>query len=266
MTHDVNFDGIAGAFEQTVYGSSKGYIRLSVLWEDMLSGIPHLAGGGLSVLDAGGGAGHIAMRLAGLGNEVVLCDPSREMLDRAQRAIEEAGLTSHVRIVQAPIQQLTARLNGAFDVITCHAVLEWLQNPKEALSDLAQLLKPDGLLSLMVYNRDAVLLKLVLNGEFEQALSDYQTTSAPRGWGDGATPLQEEQIRAWIAELGLEVTQKAGIRIFHDHLPGNARSPQRVDALLDVEQALRGQEPFASLGQHTHLLCQRSSPREAAAR
>jgi S-adenosylmethionine-dependent methyltransferase len=266
VTHDVNFDGIAGTFEQTIYGSSKGYIRLSVLWEDMLGGIPHLADGGLSVLDAGGGAGHIAVRLAGLGNDVVLCDPSREMLDRAQHTIEQAGLASHVRVVHAPIQQLTAMLDETFDVITCHAVLEWLQNPREALSDLAQLLKPAGLLSLMFYNRDAVLLKLALNGEFEQALSDYQSASARRGWGDGATPLQEEQIRAWIAELSLEVIQKAGIRIFHDHLPESARSPQRVDALLDVEQALRGQEPFASLGQHTHLLCQGSSPRAATAR
>jgi S-adenosylmethionine-dependent methyltransferase len=266
VTHDVNFDGIAGTFEQTIYGSSKGYIRLSVLWEDMLSGIPQLANGGLSVLDAGGGAGHIAMRLAGLGNDVVLCDPSREMLHRAQHAIEEAGLTGHIRIVHAPIQQLTTMLDRTFDVLTCHAVLEWLQNPKAALGDLAQLLKPSGLLSLMFYNRDAVLLKLALNGEFEQVLSDYQSTSARRGWGDGANPLQEEQIRAWIAELGLEVIQKAGIRIFHDHLPENARSPKRVDALLNVEQALRGQEPFASLGQHTHFLCQRTSLREAAAR
>jgi hypothetical protein len=36
-------------------------------------------------------------------------------------------------------------------------------------------------------------------------------------------PLQEEKISAWIAELGLEVRQKAGIRIFHDHLRAHAR-------------------------------------------
>lgn len=255
--HDVNFDGIAGTFEQDIYCSSKGYIRLSVLWEDMMGGIPRLADGGLSVLDAGGGAGHIAVRLAGLENRVVLCDPSREMLDRAQHAIEEADLTSRVRLVHAPIQRLTTMLDGTFDVITCHAVLEWLQSPKTALGDLAQLLKSDGLLSLMFYNRDAVLLKLVLNGEFEQALADFRTTPAPRGWGEGATPLQEEHLRGWIAELGLEVIHKAGIRIFHDHIPASALPPERLGSLLEVERALCADEPFASLGQHTHLICRR---------
>jgi hypothetical protein len=69
---DVNFDGIATAFEAEIYGSSKGRIRLAVLWDDLLAAVPAVAAGGLSVLDAGGGAGHMAVRLTRTGQ-----DPSR---------------------------------------------------------------------------------------------------------------------------------------------------------------------------------------------
>jgi SAM-dependent methyltransferase len=152
MGSDVNFDGIATAFEDEIYGSSKGRIRLEVLWDDLLEGVPALARGGLRILDAGGGAGHMAVRLGRLGNEVVLCEPSREMLDRAEAAIGEAGLLGMVRTVRTGIQDLAGVLEDeAFDVITCHAVLEWLADPQAAIGRLAEQLGSNGLMSLMFY-------------------------------------------------------------------------------------------------------------------
>ena len=56
--------------------------------------------------------------------------------------------------------------------------------------------------------------------------------------------------------LGLRVRTKAGIRIFHDHLPGGLQNRDELEALLKVEKEMRGQEPFASLGQHVHLVCE----------
>ncbi len=61
-----------------------------------------------------------------------------------------------------------------------------------------------------------------------------------------------------MGELGLRVRSKAGIRILHDHVPEDLRRPERIGELLEAEKRLRSQEPFASLGQHTHLVCERS--------
>jgi len=91
MTPDADFDRIAASFEEDVYGSTKGAVRLAVLWDDLLSGIPGLSRGGLHVLDAGGGSGHLAVPLAALGNAVVLCDPSEEMLAMAAERAREGG-------------------------------------------------------------------------------------------------------------------------------------------------------------------------------
>jgi len=224
----------------------------------MLENMPRLADGGLRILDAGGGAGHIAVRLAGLGHEVVLCDSSREMLDRAQEAVNEADLADRVRIVHAPIQQLDSMLDGPFDLIACHAVLEWLADPHNTLDELVSFLRLDGELSLMFYNRNARLLKLILSGAFDDAMLECSSPPPPRGSDGHANSLAEDEVTAWIVELGLGVRSKAAVRIFHDHIPTDSRPPDWLEGLLTVEMALRAREPFASLGQHTHLVCARS--------
>ena len=257
---DTSFGGISASFERDIYASTKGYVRLGVLWEDLSAAIPEVRRGGLSVLDAGGGAGHITLLLARSGNKVVLYDPSQEMLDRADESVRRAGLSGSVTTVRSTIQDLEEQIDGRFDLVVCHAVLEWLADPQEAVGHLVKFMKPrGGLLSLMFYNREAAFLKRVFRGEFAEALRERRDGFSPRGWGSGCTPLAEEEVRGWLEGLGLKVRSKAGIRIFHDHLPsGTLDDQQRLEDLLKVEKGLRGQEPFASLGQHIHLVCEKT--------
>lgn len=198
----------------------------------------------------------MALRMGRLGNKVVLCDPSREMLSKADESIRKADLPGSVTTIHSSIQDLGKLISGKFDVITCHAVLEWLVDPKATLEDLVKFLKHDGRLSLMFYNRNAALLKQILRGEFSAALREHKEDSSPRGWGSGATPLAEEVVSEWLDKFGLKVRSKAGVRIFHDHLPSGAQNREQLDGLLEVERELRKQEPFASLGQHIHLVCE----------
>ena len=255
---DADFDSIAELFESDIYGSSKGRIRLRVLWEDVTSEIPSLAEGGLSVLDAGGGAGHFTVLLAMLGHSVVLCEPSRELLERAEAAAQQGGVADRVTVVHASIQDLGEHLSEQFDLVTCHAVLEWLADPRETLGALIKFMRPGGWLSLMFYNHHAGLLKRVLRGEFAEALKGERDGFAPRGWGTGAIPLREETVRGWLDAAGVRVRSKAGIRIFHDHVPERFIE-DGFDALLELGLALRGTEPFASLAQHIHLVGERGT-------
>jgi len=258
MRSDTCFDDIASTFQDEIYGAPKGRVRLEVLWTDLVTELPEIAAGGLSCLDAGGGAGQISLRLARSNNRVLLCDPSQEMLERAGRAVAQAGLTSLVSLMCAPIQELHRQRSDQFDIVLCHAVLEWLAGPKSALRDLVPFLKPTGRLSLMFYNRHAALQRQIFRGEYVEARRELDAGCGPRGWRKGCVPLAEETVRAWLAELGLKVRSKAGIRIFHDYLPEALRTPERLEGLVEAEKAFRKQEPFASLGHHLHLICERT--------
>jgi S-adenosylmethionine-dependent methyltransferase len=122
---------------------------------------------------------------------------------------------------------------------------------------IVPLLAADGQLSLLFYNRHAAFLKRVLRGELGVALQELEGDWQPRGWGKGCVPWAETEVRAWLAELGLVVRSRAGIRIFHDHVPAEVRGGEGFDTLLKLEHACSREEPFASLGQHMHLTCER---------
>lgn len=252
---DVSFDGIATEFESDIYGSTKGAVRLAVLWSVLNEDVPALSGRPMRILDAGGGSGHMAVRLAGLGHSVVLCDVSEEMLAKAATRAAEAGVADAIDVRHMSIQEYANIAGHRFDLVLCHAVLEWLDDPKTAVRDLARLVKPGGQVSLMFYNRFASLLKRTLIGDFEAALEDFQTGPIRRGWGKGATALDNEVVVSWLEGQDLEVKARAGIRIFHDHVVDKLGGQQRLTQLIELEKAVCRSEPFASLGQHTHLTC-----------
>jgi S-adenosylmethionine-dependent methyltransferase len=251
MQNDVHFTTIANQFEQDVYGSSKGYIRWNVLWEDLLTTLPQLNDGKLNILDAGGGAGRMTVALAKLGNQLTLCEPSKEMLEKAQHSANIDHL-NNITFVNKGLQDFST--TQPFDIILNHAVLEWLAEPKAALEHLVKQLEPNGYLSLMFYNRNAALFKDILSGDF--ALEALQEGAAKSGWKEQVKPLFPETVVAWLNEFGMVIKSKAGIRIFHDHISEEDKEG-KLEQPLNVERTLRKQEPFASLAQHIHLVCQK---------
>ncbi|HEV2438541.1 MAG TPA: hypothetical protein VGX97_00575 [bacterium] len=109
--------------------------------------------------------------------------------------------------------------------------------------------------SLLFYNRNAALQRRVFRGEYVDAVRELREGCGPRG--NGCVPLADETVRRWLDDLGFPVRSKAGIRIFHDYLPEVARSAEPLNDLLEVERAFREQEPFALLGHHLHLICEK---------
>lgn len=256
MSADVVFDGWANDFERDIYDSSKGYIRLNVLWHDLSEGLPHIHDGNWRILDAGGGMGQIASKLATLGNTVVLCDPSTEMLAKADHKLRAQGLHDKVQLVESTIQQLPERVSGKFEVILCHAVLEWLESPYDALLHLRQLLLPEGYLSLLYYNQNAALITALLAGEFSTVWMYLNGGKVLSGYKKQSHPLDPQTVARWLDEAGFEILRQSGIRIFHDHMPEESKKGPDLEKLLEIEKRLRATEPFASLGQHIHLICQ----------
>jgi tRNA 5-carboxymethoxyuridine methyltransferase len=177
-------------------------------------------------------------------------------LARADTRFRESGVRDRISLIQATIHELCAQVKTQFDVVLCHAVLEYLPDPETVLADLATFVNPRGYLSLLFYNRNAALQRRIFRGEYAEAIREFREGCRPREWG--SLPLSEAAVREWVNRRSFTVRSRAGIRIFHDYLPENIRGPDRLDALLEVERAFRREEPFASLGHRLHLICERS--------
>ncbi|TWI54392.1 S-adenosylmethionine-dependent methyltransferase [Pseudomonas duriflava] len=245
---DTFFDDRAIRFAEKIYGNAKGAIRLAVLQADLQEVLPPRP---LRVLDIGAGLGHMSLWLAQQGHEVTLAEPSRPMLDGARQRFAEAALDA--TFIETPWQGLPERFETPFDVVICHAVLEWLAEPHAILPALARLTAPEGWLSLAFYNRDALIYRNLLKGHFKKLRrQDYA------GEGRGLTPQQpldprelEQAMRAYW-----HIVTRSGIRVFHDYMPTEFQGKADEAELIAMEMAHRRHPTFAGLGRYLHWLCQ----------
>ncbi len=257
---DIYFDQLADRFERKIYGSEKGDLRLQLLWDDMLTALPAItAGKSLRILDAGGGLGQMSLSLAALGHSVVLAEPSAAMLDKAKRQFTEQGIDmTRVQFLQASIQALpeVLLLEQRFDLVVCHAVLEWLVDPLQTLSSLLQWLASDGWLSLAFYNRESIVWKNLLKGNIDRARAADKAGEA--GSLTPISPQSAPQVLTWLAERNLSVAQVTGVRCLHDYLFPGVKI--EAETLLRLEQELSRQEPYKWLGRYIHVMAQ-NTPR-----
>ncbi len=68
---DRNFDDIAEKFSRNIYGTTKGQLRQAILWQDLDRVLAEIGSQKLRVLDAGGGEGQTAIKMAGRGHQVI---------------------------------------------------------------------------------------------------------------------------------------------------------------------------------------------------
>lgn len=244
---DRHFDALASRFAEKIYGGAKGAIRLAVLQADLKEA---LLARPLRVLDVGAGLGHMSLWLAQQGHQVTLAEPAAPMLDGARARFAEAGLAA--TFVQAPWQDLLGELTAPFDLVLCHAVLEWLAEPPAILPVLHQLTAPGGWLSLAFYNRDALVYRNLLKGHFRKLRREHFA-----GEGQSLTPQRPLDPRELALQLDdwFAVEAQSGVRVFHDYMPAEFQSRAELTDLLEMELAHRRHPAFAGLGRYLHWLC-----------
>lgn len=250
---DRNFDDIADKFSQNIYGTTKGKIRQAVLWQDLDRLLLQMPQRSLRVLDAGGGEGLMACEMAARGHQVIFCDISAEMLKRAEQTAKEKGISHNIQFIHCAVQDIIHHLEQPLDLVLFHAVLEWISDQRGALEALIRCIRPEGMLSLMFYNYDALLFRNITLGNFGYIEAGMQkkkrrTLSPDR-------PLDPQLVYRWLHEMQMVIMNKSGVRVFHDY----AQNKQQQDfaALLALELRYCQQEPFVSLGRYIHVMAQK---------
>ncbi|HEY0287799.1 MAG TPA: methyltransferase domain-containing protein [Pseudomonas sp.] len=244
---DRHFDLLATRFAQKIYGGAKGAIRLAVLQADLSECLPDRP---LRVLDIGAGLGHMSLWLAERGHQVTLAEPAEPMLEGARQRFAEAGQTA--TFIQAPWQALPDLLSERYDLVLCHAVLEWLAEPYAILPVLHQLTNADGWLSLAFYNRDALIYRNLIKGHFRKmrrnTLAGEKQSLTPQ------QPLDPRELAAQLEALW-RVESQSGVRVFHDYMPVEFQAKVALADLLEMELAHRRHPAFSGLGRYLHWMC-----------
>ena len=261
-SRDRNFDDISAHFEKKIYGGLKGQIRLAVLRHDIFGWVKswqQTHNRPLRVLDVGAGLAQISIELAKDGHDVTINDISANMLEIAKQNAGEAAqnITWHT----CPYQQLDDKLTGKYDLILCHAVLEWLAEPKLIMDFFDRWLVDDraekGVLSLCFYNPASFVYRNLVMGNFN--LLHNKDFKADNGSLTPNHPVAKDEVLAWINDHHYQILHTSGLRVFHDYSPLKRGGHTNPQAVIEMEVAYSGQDPYKWLGRYLHFLVSKAN-------
>jgi len=234
-----------------------------VLNREVLALVSQTGRARLDIVDAGGGTGGFAVPLAGLGHSVTVVDPSPDSLAAAQRRAAEMDVP--LRAVQGDAADLaTVTGERSADLVLCHSVLEYVDSPPAALTAIARVLRPGGVVSVLAASAVAAVVHRALAGRF----ADARRLLAGIG-GAGARPARAAEsgttsprrftlagVTGMIEEAGLRPGTAHGAGIFADLVPGVVADvdPAAARELFALEQAASAHPAFHDFAVKFHVL------------
>jgi SAM-dependent methyltransferase len=241
-------------------------VRTGVVWTDVLDwlGRPGAFDDKRArIIDIGGGTGGFAVRLASLGHAVTVVDPSPDALAALDRRADEAGVATLVTGVQGDLGDLADHVAaGSADVALCHGVLEVVPDPAAALGTIGEVLRPGGLLSLLVAQKHAAVVARAMAGHFQQALALLGPTpgDGPAGPpGRTGRRYAADEVAALLADAGFTLVATHAVRVFADLVPGSLLDlePGATAALVELERAVADRPEYLPLATQLHVLATR---------
>ena len=249
----------SGANQYAVYlETPEGRLRSDLAFANLQEFLPLKDKPRLCALDVGCGTGATAIRLARLGIHVTLLDSSPAMLDIAKRAAREAGVTDKVVLQHDDADQVTDLFHAAsFDLILCHNVLEYLDDPGAVLRGAARALRDSSaILSVLVRNQGGEVLKAAIQAGDLAAANNGLTAE----WGQeslyGGTVrlFTSDSLRAILTQASLASIAERGVRVLADYLPPRISRSADYEKIFALEQKLGSRPEYAAVARYTQCL------------
>jgi S-adenosylmethionine-dependent methyltransferase len=257
----------SGAEKYAAYlETPEGRLRSDLVFAYVQDFLPLPQGGRpLLGLDIGGGTGAAAVRLARLGINVTLLDSSATMLEIAKRAAGEAGLDGKITLKLGDAAQVANLFPaGSFDIVLCHNILEYVDDPNAVLSAAARVMRSDssgtGILSILVRNRAGEVLKAgIAAGDLEAA--ERNLTAA---WGNeslfgGRVRLFTlESLQAMTKGPSLAVAAERGVRVISDYLAPQISRREEYGRIFELERKLGSRPEFSAVARYIQIIASHS--------
>jgi S-adenosylmethionine-dependent methyltransferase len=253
----------SGANKYAAYlETPEGRLRSDLAIANLQDFLPLQGEESLRALDLGCGTGATAVCMALLGIHVTLLDSSRVMLDIAQRAAREAGIESKIVLKYGDATQLATLFPArSFDVILCHNVLEYIDDPEALLCDAARALRDSSaILSVVVRNRAGEVLKAAIRaGDLVAAENGLTAEWGQESlYGGRVRVFSSDSLQRILKTASLALIAERGVRVVADYLPPAVSRTDEYQRILELERKLGVRPEFAAVARYTHCLVRRA--------
>lgn len=251
-----SFDQVGDQF-LAYYDSTQGAVREQVVQRNLNSLLP---GQPLNVLDVGCGEGRDARWLAGQGHTVTAIDPSETMLTVARNETKKSLATRdrvRLRFIRCDAAGAVRKFDRhSFDLITCHGVIMYQDDDEHFVSQLGQLLAPEGLISILAKNAEALAYRPAAEGRYGEARKLLRRRSASVGrLGVSTRSHSVEELMSLFAGVGMNVVDWFGVKVFSDSMTSGV-DPREIRSLLALESDASRTDPYRRAARLIHIVGQ----------
>lgn len=215
----------------------------------------------LNVLDAAGGNGVNTHWLASQGHFVTLLDSDPGMLKQAGQQLRKANLLDRCVIVEGTLENAPDLLPAShFDLVLCHHVIEYLENPSKLFTAMHQVSTHTGELSLITLNPVSETFRaIVFRRDPKLARSKLVDQSYDAKWFGQATLYSYDQLVSCGEEAGWRLADFRGMRVLADYIPDAEYDEVKEQEAILLEQELSGLEPYRRIGRYFQFCFRKQS-------
>ncbi len=236
----------------------EGRLRSDLAFANLRDFLPLGSEAPLRALDIGCGTGAAGVRLARLGIHVTLLDSSPAMLEIAERAAREAGVTDKVILQHGDVAEIANLFRTrSFDVILCHNVLEFCDDPGAVLRCAARILRDSSaILSILVRNQAGEICKAAIQlGDLAAAENNLTSEWGQESLYGGRVRLfAPERLRTLLADASLMAIAERGVKVLSDYLPPRVSRSAEYERIFELERKLGSRPEFAAVSRYTHSM------------
>ncbi len=258
----------SGANKYAAYlETPEGRLRSDLAFANLQDFLPQQAEPPLRALDLGCGTGATAVRLARLGVHVTAVDCSASMLDIALGAAHEAGVTEKMAVKHGEAAQLASLFPArSFDVILCHNILEYVDDPGAVLRDAARALRgSSAIVSVLVRSQAGEVLKAAIRGgDLDEAENGLMAEWGEESLYGGRVRLfSNDYLQRMLKAASLTLVVERGVRVVADYLPPSVARDREYERILELERKLGMRPEFAAVARYRQCLVRPDPVKEA---
>jgi S-adenosylmethionine-dependent methyltransferase len=219
------------------------------------------------VLDVGCGLADTAELWLGMSCDLFLCDYAPAMLGAARELLNErfSEKKDLMHSIEAPAQRLGDFFEpGFFDVVLCHTMLEYVDDARNTVDGLVDLLRADGILSCMVVNSHSESIRtsiLKQDPAGAAAALGQKVFSAGLFNNIKKRTFSFEELEDIVICEGMRNIGEFGIRIFSDfYATEKLKDREFYRKAFELERIAMGEDPYRRIGRYIHLLSRKEEP------
>ena len=221
----------------------------------------HIDAQALTILDAGGGNAANAIQFAQKGHHVTVVDSSPAMLADGLSSAQESGVVERIKFIQADLSELPKLFpDPRVDLVLCHNVIQYLDDPDQTLRALVHLLRSGGFLSLVTVNGYAEVYKAAFRElDLEKAAIQLNAEETHATVFDvSMRRFSDEAVIELVKTAGCNLLGLYGVRSLCDWLPNEPKyNPEFFARLEELEFKLADRYPYYLLARFYQAIGQK---------